>query len=152
MRWATHSTIVLLVLVLTAGTASAIDIGQIIQAINPDETTKDSRLDYWQDMAGKQVAWTGKLYQVRGGFKGIYKVFIQVGKSKVGRYNVILTVEGQPRVTKMKKGSNIRFTGKLQKYRWSSPKPVRQPNGSVQYMRLYVIYLADGHITSGKDK
>jgi hypothetical protein len=152
MRWFFNSSLVLLILMLAFSTANAVEIGQIYHEINPDKTAVDNRRDYWKDIVGQQVTWTGKLHEVLGGFRDVYKVFVLVGHPEVGKYNVILTVEDQPLVHDLKKGSTVRFTGTLHKYKWSKPRPVRQRNGTVTFVRQFVIYLEDGHIDSGTGK
>lgn len=151
-RLCINLSMVLLAMLIITGTASAIDIGQIIHKINPDHTTRDSREDYWKTMKGKQVVWTGKVHDVLGGFRGVYKVFVQVGRSEVGKYNVILTVKDQPRIARLKDGTTIRFTGNLQRYKWTHSKPVTKPDGAVKFVRQFVIYLDNGYIYPGKGR
>jgi len=152
MRSIVRIVFVVITLLVTFSAANAMDFEKVVQEINPDKTTSAYRKVFWRDIKGSPVTWSGKLYDMRGGFHDVYKVFVLVGHPTLGKYNVIMTVHAQPEIAKLKKDSIIKFTGTLDKYKWSKPKPVKLPDGSINYVRKYVIYLDNARIDFGANK
>jgi len=104
--------------------ANAQDRGPITVAsfaTNVDTSKKTSLFvkQYWSDVKGQEVTWSGKVKDVKGG-RGKAEVFVANKNWKTHNgYNLVLVTGDVPSAARLEIGQNIRFTGKLNKYKAS---------------------------------
>jgi len=90
------------------------------------DTTKKTSLyvkQFWSDVKGQEVTWSGKVKDVKGG-RGKAEVLAanKTGKTYKG-YNLVLTTRDVPTAARLEFGQVIRFTGKLHKYKAKAGNP-----------------------------
>jgi hypothetical protein len=79
---------------------------------------------YWLEVKGKEVAWSGVVKNVRGG-RG--KAEIQAANESRKTYkgfNLVLVTHDIERASKLEIGQPIRFTGSLYKYKGRKGNPI----------------------------
>jgi hypothetical protein len=74
------------------GLAYGLTIGELRVNLDPDKNTKAYVKEYWRKVSGKQVSGRGKVFEVHGGARKRYKVFLKSGDSQLD-YNVVLAIK-----------------------------------------------------------
>jgi hypothetical protein len=96
------------------------------------DTSKKTSLyvkQFWSDVKGQEVTWSGKVKEVEGG-RGKAEVLVAHKDGKTYRgYNLVLTTRDVPTAARFEYGQYIKFTGKLHKYK------ARPGNPTIIYLR-----------------
>jgi hypothetical protein len=90
-------------------------------AANVDTSKKTSLFvkQYWQDVKGQEVTWSGKVKNVKGG-RGKAEILVANANWKTyDGYNLVLQTRDVPGAARLEINQHIRFTGKLHNYKAS---------------------------------
>jgi hypothetical protein len=112
-----------LLLILGFGiAANAQDRGPLTFAgfVQNVDTSKKTSLyvkQFWKDVKGQEVSWSGTVKDVKGG-RGSAEVLVanKSGQTYKG-YNLVLKTRDVPGAARLEYGQVIKFTGKLNKYK-----------------------------------
>lgn len=88
-------------------------------AANVDTSKKTGLFvkQYWADVKGQEVTWSGKVKNVKGG-RGKAEILVANSDWKTfDGYNIVLVTRDVPAAARLEIDQNIRFTGKLNKYK-----------------------------------
>ena len=127
------------------GIAYGLTMGELRANLDPDKNTKAYVKEYWRKVSGKQVSGQGKVFEVHGGARKRYKVFIKSGDSELD-YNVVLAIKYQSSVAMLKKGQVVSFTGYLHDYSWKSGQHIKKYLKNEQWIKSMVIVLDNARI------
>jgi hypothetical protein len=89
---------------------------QVYDNLDLKKNTKLHAKEYWKGVEGKEVSWSGAIFDVRGG-RGKAQVFVANSSRTAHRgYNIVLVMHDMEKAAKLKKGQKIRFRGNLHDY------------------------------------
>jgi hypothetical protein len=126
-----HSTMVMILLAAVGFALEAASQGaasptftEVVDSLDLTEKTGLYVEQYWQEVKGKEVAWSGVVKNVRGG-RG--KAELQVANESRKTYkgfNLVLVTYDIATASKLEIGQPIRFTGSLYKYKGRKGNPI----------------------------
>ncbi len=124
-NWTIGTILTVLVLIVGLGfAANAEDRGPLTVAgfaasVDTNKKTSLFVKQYWSDVKGQEVAWSGKVKDVKGG-RGKAEIFVANKNWKTHNgYNLVLVTRDVPGAARLEIDQHIRFTGKLNKYKAS---------------------------------
>ena len=133
-------------IVLTfCGMAYGLTIGELRVNLDPDKNTKAYVKEYWKKVSGKQVSGRGKVFEVQGGARKRYKVYVKSGESQLD-YNVVLAIKYQSSIAMLKKGQVVSFTGYLHDYSWKSSQHFKKYLKNEQWIKGMIIVLDNARV------
>lgn len=132
-----------LVLLLSAS-AFAMSFSELKQNLDRDRNTRAYVKAYWKKVKGRRVSWSGEVVDVGGGFRDRYKVYLRVDSPGI-EYNVVLVVKGESAAL-LKKGSTIRFSGRLHDYSWASRSQIKEFFKDEEWTKEMTVVLDEGRI------
>ncbi|MEW6109142.1 MAG: hypothetical protein AB1632_08290 [Nitrospirota bacterium] len=92
------------------------DFQKVVDNLDLRKNTKLHVREYWKEIEGKEVVWSGIVFDVRGG-RGKAEVLVANKiRPAVRGYNIALIVYDVSRAAKLKKGQRIKFKGYLHGY------------------------------------
>ena len=126
-----HSTIVMILFAAVGfgfeaasqGTASP----TFTEVVDNLDLTKKTSLyveQYWLEIKGKEVAWSGEVKSVKGGRGKAELLVANKSRSTYKGFNLVLVTHDIETASKLEIGQPIRFTGSLYKYKGRKGNPI----------------------------
>jgi hypothetical protein len=88
----------------------------VVDNLDLHNTTLHAR-EYWSEVEGERVKWSGEVADVRGG-RSRAVVYVAIGsRPLIQGFNVIVHTEDVKKAAALKKGDAVEFTGTLRKWK-----------------------------------
>lgn len=97
---------------------------QVTDRLDQNKKTALAAKNFWNTIKGSEVAWSGAVYDVKGG-RGKAQILVANKARKTYKgYNIVLITYNMDAAAKLEIGQKIRFSGYLNKYKGRKGHPV----------------------------
>ncbi|HKQ31446.1 MAG TPA: hypothetical protein VJS66_09190 [Burkholderiales bacterium] len=104
-------------LVATVLAAPPASFGQLVDNLDPRKNTKLHAKEYWKNVKGSEVSWTGEVVDVDSNGSSKAKIYVADKSRPLYKgYNIVVITGDIAKASTVKKGNKLRFKGLLDDY------------------------------------
>jgi len=108
---------ILLLLSLSVAQTPKLRYGKVVDNLDLSKKTSLHAKNYWKNIVGTEVTWSGKVNNVKGG-RGKAQILVGNDSRRMYKgYNIVLTTFDIDLAAELEIGQKIRFSGYLNKYK-----------------------------------
>jgi hypothetical protein len=97
--------------------AAPASFGQLVDNLDPRKNTKLHAKEYWKNVKGAEVTWTGEVVDVDSGGSSKAKIYVADKSRPLYKgYNIVVITGDIAKASAVKKGQRLRFKGLLDDY------------------------------------
>ena len=94
----------------------SIAFGTLVDHLDVRKNTKLHAKEYWRNVEGSEVRWSGVVENVRGGASKAKVYIANKTRPTYKGYNIVVVTLDVPKAANLKKGQHVRFKGMLDGY------------------------------------
>ena len=98
-------------------TAPAGSFAEVVDNMDSRKHTKMQAKEYWQKVKGREVTWSGVVYDVQGGSSKAKVYVADKSRPLHSGYNIAVVTHDIEKAVNLKKGQSLRFKGTLDDFR-----------------------------------
>jgi hypothetical protein len=100
-----------------AAVATDITMTQVMKGLSTDEHTEIAVTRYWKSINGRQITWSGEVVDFSTRRREARVFVADISQPLYKGYNIMVKTHDYDKVSALKKGQTIRFTGELDEYK-----------------------------------
>jgi hypothetical protein len=97
--------------------ATDITLAQVMQGLSLGDNTQIAVTKYWNSINGQQVTWSGEVVDFSTRRREARVFVADTSQPLYKGYNIMVKTYDYDKVSALKKGQTIRFTGELDEYK-----------------------------------
>ena len=113
--------------------AAGLTFPEVVDAVDRNAHTKLNIKDYWGEVRGKEVTWSGVVYDVEPGKSHVRILVTDKSRPLYHGYNIRVYTQDRTKASNLKRGQRIQFRGLLHNYHSKDAGAVIDVNEATVY-------------------